>query len=194
MSLWSRLRFMIDFDDDDQILPPPAIVVGSGVVIPNFITNLKIAIKMTIANYAGGSSTGNFFLWFTSVPSKTQFINNIDTGVPNPLKGLVNDIMNELVKIDISLSSYHSKISNIVKSSLDKRLLANALFIGGTRSATSTKQPITAMEPILIAQLCNDKLKNEINTAGLGITVTDGRRQKSRRADGKGRRCRSPKH
>lgn len=33
MSLWSRLRFTIDFDDDD-ISPP---VVGTGVVIPNFI-------------------------------------------------------------------------------------------------------------------------------------------------------------
>lgn len=191
MSLWSRLRFAIDFDDDETT--SPAVVVSTGVVIPNFITNLEKAIKNTIVNYAGGSSTSNFITWFKTVPSKTKFINEIDSAFPNPLEALVEDIITELVIIDNSLSSFESKISNILNSSIIGRSLA--IFTGGSGTTPATKQPITAMEPVLIAQLCNDKLKNAINGAGLGITVADGRgirRNKLTTRKSRGRKSRSP--
>ena len=202
MSLWSRLRFAIDFDDDD-ISPPPTVVVSTGTVtpataVPLFDTNLKQAISNTIAYY-GSSSSSNFKDWYdrkTSLNGLKQMKSKISSSTTTtPSQELAKDIVNQLVAIDTSLVSYRINIETLVMSLFDIKDIANALF-------TTSKQPIDAMKPVLITQLY-DNLKNAINdaklkdTAGNVITVADGRgprvTRKSHRKDGrKGARSRSP--
>ena len=193
MSLWSRLRFAIDFDDDETI--PPAVVVSTGTVTPitpitavPFDTNLRQAISNTIAYY-GSSSSSNFKDWYdrkTSLNGFKQMKANISSTSTTPSQELAKDIVNQLVSIDTSLVSYRINIETLVMSLFVINDIASALF-------TTSKQPITAMESVLITQLCNDKLKNAINNdPTIGITVADGHGKKPTTRKSRGRKSRSP--
>lgn len=194
MSLWSRLRFAIDFDDDDNTL------VTSSV----FNRNLQQAIQTLCSNYANSSIASTpFKLWYDR--SQTTYISfkrpfrNTTSSSSSPAGKLATDIIGELIKLDSSLSGKKVDIEGLIESLFIETDISEALFVDPTGGVKRTqKQPITAMERVLIAQLCNDKLKNAINGASLGITVADGRgirRNKltTRKSRGKdGRKSRSP--
>jgi hypothetical protein len=200
MSLWSRLRFMIDFDDDEISLPPPAVVVVSTGTIPPapvtpitpvpFDKNLRQAIDDTIAYYQSPTSTSLFKTRYTTKPSTSFGKKTSSSGGSKVSEELAADIASKLVVIDATLASKETDIVNLMIPLIKVNAIASALF------TSTVKNPITAMEPVLVAQLCNDKLKNAINNdTTIGITVADGqapRRKKPTTRKSRGRKSRSP--
>ena len=193
MSLWSRLRFAIDFDDDETIPPPPA--VSTGTVTPitpitavPFDTNLRQAIDDTIADYQSTTSTSLFKTRYTTKSVSAFGQTNTSSGTKVP-EELATDIVSKLVLIDNTLDPHKTAIKTLVIPLIKVNPIKTALFISGV------KNPITAMKPALIAQLSNNNLKNAINNASLGITVADGegpRRKKPTTRKSRGRKSRSP--
>ena len=185
MSLWSRLRFAIDFDDDDE----------SPTTGGTFNDKVKEAIQTIIQKYKVSTSTNpnDFQNWYNSMPDTSTFSTNFLQVVRrfSPKNRLAVAVIKELIPLVPALniiSITPQAIRLLLEPLLVDSDIADALFPAG-----GSKQPITAMESVLIAQLCHDKLKNAINgAAGLGITVADGHGKKPTTRKSRGRKSRSP--